>query len=134
MAMVKHKWTAAEKAELVRRVGKANAAERKVILQEFADRIGNGISTASVQAQYYQFRGPSTAAKKTAAPKGKAKSKAKGKATPAKARKARISNGLSPVVQQLRSLEAEVKKAEANLAAAQNALATYRADLSALVG
>lgn len=131
----KHKWTAAEKRELVSRIkaatkkqGKAAADERKAVLDDFAKRIGNGVTPASIQAQYYQFRGNKPAAKST--PKVTPKAKTAPKVTP----KAKSPNGLGSVVQTLRGLDNNVARLEKELAAAKAAQQNYRAELAKLVG
>lgn len=122
----RHKWTAEEKAELISRVKAAKTPQaRREVLDDFVQRIGTGISPASVQAMYYVFLGQT----------GQKPKRRRAKASAAApARKGRVPNGLSPVIAQLHKLERDVTKAEADLANAQKALASYRSELAKIVG
>jgi len=137
----KHKWSDEEKASLIEAIAGAQTPKaRQVILKRYAKRIGNGITPASVQAQYYQFRNaaghvptPRAAAPKAAAKTAKAP-KAAVKAPKAAVKKPRTPNGLKPVQQQLHTLQANVSRLERELEAAVAAESTYRTELAKLVG
>ena len=118
----KHKWTKAQKRNLVSRASKVNGEARTEVYKTFATELGNGIDWTSVRAAYYaerQSQGrpagkpkPKGAAKKTAAKKGVAKRKL---AAPAG----------------LKGISSEIERLEGNVASTQQANDDATAELAA---